>query len=237
MTTGTLYGVGVGPGDPELITLKAYRLLQSVPVVFAPVARPGGRSMARTIAAPYLDGNRQRLVDLHFAMRSPAGERSAQWRRNAETIAETLDAGQDAVFLTEGDPMLYSTYLHIAGVLRTLRPDLPIVAVPGISSPYAAAALTGTPLADVDERLAVVTATYEGTRVREVLESFHTVVLLKVAPVMDAILDLLEEMNLIDHAVYVRRCGWPEQEVVRDVRRMRGREQDYFSLMIVRRTL
>lgn len=235
MSTGTLYGVGVGPGDPELLTLKAHRLLRTVPTVFSPVARPGHPSLARSIAAPYLDAERQTLVDLYFAMRAPRSERASQWQRNAEIVAAALDTGQDALFLTEGDPMLYSTYLHLSGVLREMRPDLSMVAVPGVSSPHAAAALTGTPLADVDERLAVVTAAYEGERLREVLERFHTVVLLKVAPVMNEVLDLLEQMNLAESAVYVRRCGWPEQEVVRDVRSLRGGERDYFSLVIVRR--
>lgn len=236
MSAGTLYGVGVGPGDPELLTLKAHRLIRSTPVVYVPVTRPHARSLARAIAERYLDPAGQTIIELVFAMRATSEERELQWRRNAATIVRTLDAEQDALFLTEGDPMFYSTYLHIARVLHGTRPDLTLVAVPGISSPYAAAALTDTPLGDGNERLAVVPATDEDASLRDIFQSFQTVVLLKVSTVMDRVIDLLEEMGLVECAIYVRRCGQPEQEIVRDIRALRGQSLDYFSLVLVRRT-
>jgi precorrin-2/cobalt-factor-2 C20-methyltransferase len=233
--TGTLYGIGLGPGDPELLTLKAYRVLREVALVYVPVARRGAQSYARTIAAPYLDPPRQRITELVFSMHADEEGKARQWRENAAIMARDLDGGASAAFLTAGDPMLYSTFLHVTGALRELRPDLPVVAIPGVSSPHAAAAAALVPLADCDERLAVLPASYEDGRLREAFESFDTVVLLKVARVIDRVLDLLEELDLIDGATYVGHCGRPEETIVRDVRNLRGQNLDYFSLLIVRR--
>lgn len=235
MTPGTLYGIGVGPGDPELLTLKGLRLLRAAACVFVPVSRGGARSYARQIADEHLDPARQRIVELPFAMREDAERMAAQWRTNAETIAAGLATGADAAFLTEGDPMLYSTFTHVAAALRELRPDARVVAVPGVSSVHAAAAAAGVALADRDERLAVLPATYEGAGLRDALRAFDTVVLLKVAPVLDRVLDLLDELGLAERAVCVERCGRPEEVIVRDVRTLRGQTLDYFSLLIVRR--
>ncbi len=233
-TLGTLYGVGVGPGDPELITLKGLRVLRAAATVYVPASPVGRGSLARAIAAEHLDATHQRIVELPFAMRASPERMAAQWRANAAAIAEGLVGGADAAFLTEGDPMLYSTFVHVAGALRELRPDVRVVVVPGVSSVNAAAAVAGTPLADRDERLAVLPAAYDRDGLREVLRSFETVVLLKVASAVDRVIDDLEALGLVDAAVCVERCGWPEERVVRDVRVLRGAKLDYFSLMIVR---
>jgi precorrin-2/cobalt-factor-2 C20-methyltransferase len=234
MTAGTLYGVGVGPGDPELLTLKAVRVLRSVPVVFTPTARPGAPSLARSIAAPYLDAERQRIVELVFAMRDEHDVRSGRWHEHAAAIAAELATG-DVAFITEGDPLLYSTFVHVATALAEQQPEVHIEVVPGVSSVFGAAAAAMAPLADGDERLAVVPASYEQERLRETLLAFDTVVFLKIARAFERVLDVLEELRLVDGAVYVARCGQPQQQIVRDVRSLRGQKLDYFSLLIVRR--
>ncbi len=231
---GTLYGVGVGPGDPELLTLKAARILTSVPVVFVPVARPGAPSYAATIIAEHVDPARQRIAELVFAMRGDVPTMVAQWETNAQIVLAHLRAGLDAAFATEGDPMLYSTFVHVARAVTEHEPRVPIVYVPGISSVNAVAAVAGLPLGDRDERVAIVPASYAAGELHDALASFDTVVLLKVASALDHVLDVLEELGLTEQAVCVRRCGRPEQEIVRDVRSLRGRELDYFSTMIVR---
>ncbi|HLH71937.1 MAG TPA: precorrin-2 C(20)-methyltransferase [Chloroflexota bacterium] len=233
-TVGTLYGIGVGPGDPELLTLKAYRLLRELSLVYVPVARPGAPSYARTIVEAYLDPSRQQIVELVFAMREDHERMAEQWRINARRIADELVAGRDVGFLTEGDPLLYSTFVHVVTVLTDICPDVAVIVVPGVSSVQAAAAAVRVPLADRDERLAILPATYECTGLQTALATFDTVVLLKVASVIDRVLDLLEEVGLIDHAVYVSRVGWPEERLVHDVRSLRGQKLDYFSLLIIR---
>ena len=235
---GTFYGIGVGPGDPELLTLKAYRLIRTLPRLYAPVSRPGAPSYAKSIVSGYLDPERS-VDELLFAMRAEPEEMAARWRTNAAVIAEDLREGRDVGFLTEGDPLLYSTFVHLAGVLKEVCPEAPVVAVPGVSSFQAAAAATGIPLIDRDERLAILPAGYEnlgdGSGLRDALERFDTVVLFKVASAIDGVIDLLDELGRIDRAVLVTRCGRPDEEIVRDVRSLRGRKLDYFSLMIIRK--
>ena len=232
---GTLYGIGVGPGDPELLSLKGYRLLRSVPLVYVPVSGPGGQSYARAIVAEYLTPDIQEIIELPFAMRENEAGMAAQWRKNAERIADGLATGRDAAFLTEGDPLLYSTFVHVAGALATLRPELAVIAVPGVSSIQAAAAAAGMPLADGNERLAIVPATSDPAALRTALIEFDTVVIMKAASAMDRVVELLMELDLAEGAVCISRCGRPDETIVRDVRTLPGQRLDYFSLVIVRR--
>lgn len=233
MAAGTLYGIGVGPGDPDLITVKAVRILQAVPVVFVPVARVGGESLAARIAAPHLPASAE-VVPLLFAMRAEPAEMARHWADNAEAIAARLNHGQDAAFLTEGDPSLYSTFQHVAGCLRRTYPELTIRVIPGISSVQAVAAATGMPLADADDRLAILPATYENEALTATLRDFDTVVLLKVAGALERVLDRLDEMGLTANAQCVVRCGQPGEQIITDVGSLRGAQLDYFSTMIVR---
>ncbi len=232
---GTLYGIGVGPGDPELLTLKGLRLLREVPVVYVPIARAGGDSYARSIVAEHLDPTRQHIVELAFAMREDITARASRWREGARIIAEHLRTGADAAFVTEGDPMLYSTFGHIRGALADEMPAAGVVVVPGISSVQAAAAAAQFPLGDGDERLAILPTCYEGDDLRSTLKAFDTVALLKIASCFDRTVDSLEELGLADHAVFVSRCGTAQEEIIRNVRSLRGKPLDYFSLLLVRR--
>lgn len=232
---GTLYGVGLGPGDPELITLKALRILRSVPVVYVPVARAGAEGLARGILSAHLDRSCVEIVELVFAMRANRGTQEEHWAASARRIAEGLRAGRDAAFVTEGDPTMYSTFTHVAGSLAHGLPEAPIVVVPGVSSVQAAAGAAGVTLADGDDRLAVLPALYEGDDLRRALEAFDTVVLLKVSGAIDPVLDLLGEMELVESAVCVSRCGLPGEQIHRDIRSLRGARLDYFSTLIVRR--
>ena len=234
-SVGTLYGIGVGPGDPELLTLKGLRLLRAVPVVYVPVARPGARSYAESIVADYLDRARQQVAPLVFVMRADQATRSHQWVRNAEIIARHLETGADAAFVTEGDPLFYSTFDHVASCLMELSPQARIVVVPGVSSLNAAAAGIRVPLADGDQRLAVVPATAGQTALRAALEDFECVAILKVSSALDLVLDTLEEAGRTRDAICVVRCGTSDEVVYADVRCLRGRQLDYFSLMLVRR--
>lgn len=230
---GVLYGVGVGPGDPELLTLKAVRLIQQASVVFVPVAAGGAPSFARTIASRYLDAARQEIVELAFPVVRERPMLTEAWDTAASTVLKRLTRVESAVFLTEGDPLLYSTFIHLYRAVRRRAPEQAVEVVPGVMSFSAAAAAVGFPLAAHNGRVAIVPAPRDTAILRPTLRAFDTTVLLKVAPVFDCVLDALEELGLAEHAIWVRRVGRPEQQVEHDIRRLRGCALDYFSLLIV----
>lgn len=231
---GTLYGIGLGPGDPELITLKAQRLLARLPVVFVPVQLGSDTSFAATIAAPHLDPARQEIVRLPFAMGRDRATMAARWRENADRIAARLAEGDDAAFLTEGDPLLYSTFVHVYRELAQRHRHLSVRIVPGVTSATAAAAAARRPLVDEAECLAILPAPYVLDTLADTLRRFDTVVLLKVHRVFDRVLALLEEMDLVEGAVAITRCGRPEERIEHDLRALRGQPLDYFTLLILR---
>lgn len=227
-----LVGVGVGPGDPELLTLKAARSIREADVVFAPVRRAGGQSMALEIVGDLLDPARQRVIVVPF----PDHEDGASWERGAREIICALGDQRQGVFLTEGDPSLFGSFGHVAAALRRLRPDLEIQTVPGVSSITAAAAAAGIALTDYDDCLAVVPASAGLDAVEAALTAFECTIILKVGRQLGEILDLVEQLGLSASTTYVRRCGWPDQQIVHDVRRLRpDPPRDYFALLIVRR--
>ncbi len=226
---GTLTGIGVGPGDPDLITVKGLEVLQSAEVVFVPVRRQGDQSYALTIAADLIDSTRQQVVTLAFPDAA-----SGSWHPQCSTIVAALAGGLRGVFLTEGDPSLFSTFGHVAATVREIEPALHVDVIPGVSSVTAAAAVAGVPLAVYGERVAIVPAMYRREQLEETLRTFETVVLIKVSGVLHETIALLDRVGRLDGAVYVRRCGRPDQEVVRDVRALAADPRcDYFSLIIV----
>ena len=228
---GSLYGIGLGPGDPELITLKGLRLLQASDIVFVPTRREGAPSYAATIAAPYLAPARQQIIPLVYPAewRAPAALR---WEANADEIAARLQGGRLGVFLTEGDPLLYSTFVHALLPLRARHPELTINVVPGVWSGSAAAATLGVPLVDGDERLAVVPATYHEAELEALVRQHDTLVLLKPQEDVAALRSLLESLGAT--AVWVQRVGRPEETLLPDLADWPARRADYFSLVLVR---
>lgn len=227
-----LVGVGVGPGDPELLTLKAARLIREADLIFAPTRRAGEPSMALSVVEGHVDRIRQRIVELPF----PDDAAPEGWVDAARRIVEHLGNSGTGVFLTEGDPSLYGSFGHVAAALCDVAPVLTVETVPGVSSITAAAARAGISLADYHETLAVLPAGTGLDRLEAALAAFECVVVLKVGRRLPAVLALLERVHLLDQATYVRRCGWPDEQVVTDLRgAARALTLDYFSLLIVRR--
>lgn len=231
----TLYAVGVGPGDPELLTVKGQRLIASADVIFAPSGRAGESSLALDIASPYIDRERQDVVLLRFPITLSVPLLEETWQAHAGTVAGRLEGGESGVLLVEGDPSLYGSFNHLRAALREHHPGLPIEVVPGVSSVMAAAAAADIPLAVRGERVAVLPVVHSAGELSDVLTTFETVVLLKVSAGINIVLDGLESAGRAHEAMWIRRAGMPEQEIERDVRRLRGTRPDYFSMIVVRK--
>ncbi len=227
---GTLYGIGVGPGDPELLTLKAARIIEATPVITVPVAQEDGESHALNVVESMLKPD-QRVLKLHFPMVRDIAEREAKRQAATQTIVEELQVGRDVAFLTEGDPMFHSTFGY---VLNLLPEGLSVEVIPGVSSIMAAAADIKTPLVNAGQRLAVIPAVFENVdELHHIFAEFDTVVLMKVYRVLDRVLDLLDELGLIDQAVIVERASHAEGRVIKDVQSVQDDDVHYMSLMIV----
>lgn len=234
--SGRLYGVGVGPGAPDLLTLRAHRVLTSAPVVVYPACKPGASSYAWRIVRDVVPQGTRRLGQV-FPMSRDWASLIPIWRANAEEIAVELAAGQDVAFITEGDPMLFSTFLHVAELLRELAPDAPVEVVPGVPSLCVSAALTGIPLGQGDQRIAVIPATWREDVIKEALLTWDVVVLMKVARVFPKVLDLLAETGRLGHAALVSRGSAEQQIVSRDLESFRDRRLNYLSTVLVGRPL
>jgi len=234
---GTFYGVGVGPGDPELMTLKAVKVIGSSAVLAIPRSEAGAESQALAIVrkAMRLDG--KEILELSFPMTKDADALEASRRQAASLIAGRLISGQDVAFITLGDPLLYSTFSYLMPLVKELSPSSEIRSVPGITSFSAAASLVPTALAETDARVIIIPAAYDLERVKEALSYADTVVMLKVNRNIDKLVDLIKEAGLSKGAFFVSRAGWPEQEIVTDMEALRGRRPDYFSMLIVRKNV
>lgn len=234
--TGCLYGVGVGPGDPELLTLRACRVLREAGVVVVPKRSPRDEGYAFGIVRHLIDPSRQEVLELVFPMTRDRQRLDSVWESHAAAIASRLATGRDCAFITEGDPFFYSTFIYVWERLRRRFPGFRAEVVPGVSSVHAAACRAGVPLASGDERVAILPGVGDPEEVRRHLESFDTVVFLKCHTGLPTLVRALEEGGLACQAVYVKKATAAEEEVVADLRAMAGREPEYLSLVIVRRT-
>ena len=232
---GRLYGVGVGPGDPELMTLKASRILSQVPVIFVPKKAEQGESIAESIVGNLSLRIEPKVVGLVLPMLRDREQLADYWRKAVESMWQYLKNGEDCAFVNVGDPLLYGTFVHILETLQKSHPEVEVEVIPGISSINAAAARAIVPLASNDERIAIISGNREDKVIRQTLENFDTVVFMKMNTVFDKLLTILEELKLIEKCVYVRRCTTQDEEIIRDIGKLKGEKADYFSLLIVRK--
>jgi len=241
MQQGTFYVVGVGPGDPQLMTLRAVKKLEQCDVWFVPSAFENGGSMALKIASGVVSPKGKEILSHRFPMKqvhrgqSPDPEVKAAWQEAAVTISKCLESGKDVVFPTLGDPAIYSTGFYVCETLQENGSPFRVEIVPGVSAIGASSAVSGVPLCLGDERLVVIPATFENSRIEELLALSDVVVFMKVYKVMDRLVALLDKLGLVDNAVLVERCSLPDQRIVKDIRSAVGKEIHYFSTMVVRR--
>lgn len=234
MRMGTLFGLGVGPGDPELITVKAFRRLQESPVIAYPKKLKGSKSYAHRIVEVYINPAEKEMLGLVFPMTKDEDTLRTEWTKSVEAIYSYLVQGKDVAFVTEGDPMLFSTFIHLMNLMKSMYPDVPIETVAGISSFNGSVNRLGIALADGDDQVAMIPATEDMEEMRRVIEDHDAIVFIKVAKVIDAMLDLLEEMNLLEKAHVVTKVT-SDEEVIWKINELRGAELNYLSCMVVRK--
>lgn len=230
---GTLYGIGVGPGDPDLITLKAVKILQKVDVVLAAASSKNEASLALSIAAPHLRQGAE-VLRLDFPMTRDQAVLDAAWRANADAVSAILAQGKSAAFLTLGDPLTYSTFGYLLRTLNGLLTEIAVEVVPGITSYQAAAAHTGRVLVESGESLAVVSGVAPEAELEAVLGVAQAAVILKAYKNMPAIRRVLDRLGLTKSSVFVTRLGHEGQQVIQSLDDV-PEKPSYFSLILVRR--
>lgn len=226
MNPGKLYGLGIGPGDPELLTLKAHRILTSVPVIAYPTLE-NGKVLARAIVADFIRSDQVEIpMPLPFSV-----ERSSHsyYDIAAEKIAEHLSAGQDVAVLCEGEPMLYGTFMYL---FQRLAKRFPTEVVPGISSTMASAAMLGVPITFRNDVLSIMPATLNTDTLRDRLAVADAAVVIKLGRHFAKVRTILDELGLLDRALYIERATQPNQRIVA-ITEIDPAEVPYWSLILI----
>ena len=233
MRIGTLYGISAGPGDPELLTVKALRMLQQASVVAYPAGVQGKSGFAEQIVAPWLKPDQIRLR-LTFPYVQEQSVLASAWAIAAEQVWDYLAQGQDVVFASEGDVSFYSTFTYLAQTVSQQHPEARIEAIPGVCSPLAAIAALGLPLTVRRDRLVVLPALYQVEELEAVLKWADVVVLMKVSSVYSQVWAVLQDYDLLNHSYVVEWATLPQQVIHTQLQP--DLKLHYFSLLIVQVT-
>lgn len=235
---GIFYGLGVGPGDPELITLKAARLINQCDVICylcndADSDRPGN-SQSKDIAQSLMDERATKAVEIPIPMPYSRDRTAANkaYDQGAEAISLALRQGQTVVFLCEGDPLFFGSYAYLQ---ERLCEEFTCISIPGISSPNAASAVAGVPLTMQKENYAVLSGRLSDDKILSHLNGFDSLVLMKVGQSRPRLLDLLKKSGRLHEAVYVEYATREQQKIIYDVSILDNSDGPYFSLFIITR--
>jgi precorrin-2/cobalt-factor-2 C20-methyltransferase len=232
MSRGIFYGVGVGPGDPELLTLKAVKVLQAADLVVVPQTGREKESIALAVARAHLREN-CRLLPLVFPMSRAQTLLEKSWDRAAEEIRSYLEEGETVVFITIGDPMLYSTYIYL--FKRLSAGGYTVHTVPGVPSFCAAASAAGVVLGEGEEKIAIIPWNGGELLPPEMLRQFAGLVVIKACGNVNGLLETLSKTGFLEKSVLVSRCGFGDERIERDLKALAGKELPYFSLILAKR--
>lgn len=230
-----LIGISVGPGDPELITVKALRIMRDCDVLFAPQAKNSEQSVAKGIVDGF-DIPEQKFRAVAFEMERSRESLKQRYQQVADLIIEEIELGKKVGFLTLGDAFTFSTWIYTLETVREKRPDLLIETIPGVTSYAALAAKVQYPLGEQKEHVLILPCPDDMAELRREIERHDLVVLMKIGHRFEALLDLLREMGIMDHCVLGRRVGMQDGQCYENLCDLPDIEKlGYFSTMLIRR--
>ncbi len=230
---GKLFAIGLGPGDPDLLTVKAVKILKSVDTIIVPKARIKSESVARDIVSRAL-GENLPFVEIVFPMSRDKKKCENHWNKAADDILNLLNQGKDVAFVTLGDVSLYSTFSYLEMTLR--RKDLSVKAelVPGISSIQLAAVKFDKPLALGDETYGVYPLPSDISDLDSALAEHQTVMIMKIGSRLGELKSYLEKKGLLDRSDFIRRAGFPDEYLSHSLKDLNESETGYLSIMMVK---
>lgn len=243
---GKLYGVGAGPGDPDLITVKGLRILQRSPLVTFPAGKNGKPGIAQQIIAPWLKPEQQTLA-LEFPYIQDDIALQQAWDTAAADILPHLQQGRDVCFVSEGDVSFYSTFSYLAHSVQKLSANASpepgahpnpssgpeVITIPGICSPLTAAAMVGQPLTLRQQKLLVLPALYDADALAQAIALADVIVLMKIGAEYEKIWSILKDHDLLENSYIVERASWPQQHIHQNLSDRPQLPLDYFSIWII----
>ncbi len=198
--------VGCGPGDPELLTVKAVNSIKNADVIMCPTSKEGKPSMALSVVSSIVaEANKQEIVNLVFPMTKDKEILENTWKKNARILADSVISGKKVVYLTVGDPYLYSTWIYLHREIIKEHPEIKITVIPGIVSMFTFASKVGISLAEGAEKMAVIPSCYDLSRVKEIAKNCDTMVFLKDGHYFDQVIKLLREAGFSENSVFCNR--------------------------------
>ena len=232
--------VGCGPGDPDLLTVKAVKALQNAEVIMCPTSKEGKQSIAFSVISSLIDGSNKQIIDLVFPMTKDKEKLENTWERNAKILAETVLSGKKVVYVTVGDPYLYSTWIYLHRELESKHPEIKIKVIPGIVSMFTFASKVGISLAEGSEKMAVIPSCYDLSRVKELAKNCDTMIFLKDGRYFDQVITLLREAGFSDNSIFaIGQDLDTEHEIVKKLTLGQVTNDilttKYFSIMVVKR--
>ena len=236
-----LVGIGVGPGDVELLTVKAVNAIHNADIIMCPASKEDRPSIALSVIESIIDRSKnQEIIKLIFPMTKDKDVLEASWKRNAKIMAETVLKGKNVVYITVGDPYLYSTWIYMHRDLKEKYPDMDISVVPGIVSIFSFASKVGVSVAEGAEKVAIIPSCYDLSSVKEIAKHSESMIFLKDGRYFDQVIEVLKESGFPDNSLFaIGQDLGTENEIIRTM--TLGEVNDsslttkYFSILVVKR--
>jgi len=233
MKKGTLFGIGVGPGDPEMITVKAMNILKKIDVIFTASSNKNNFSIAYDIAKDYIPEN-TKAIDIPFPMTRDKNIRQKACMENLKLIEKEINKGKNAAFLTIGDPLIYSTFGYLLDLIKSDFPDIPVEIIPGITSFQMAASRVKKVLVQDNESLLLTSGTKGKEYIENINEYIENIVILKAYRNIKSLCQTLVNNDFSNDSTVVNKCGKPGEEIF-DINELGEKQLDYWTLILAKK--